>query len=451
MTKKIRFHLVFFFILFLFGDLFCNIDHIRFGSLNDPLNGLTITWRGNYSHSYIRWGYSPNFECDTVKIEGRIEFGNDNHYLYDYTFPSLKPDVDIYYSLKELTGSYDPVQYEGEWSEVLTYHTSTDLQSHKFSFIAGGDSRGDAGDFDMETWGEMSDILSVTHADFYLFVGDLSLVGGNRLLWDTWYRAGGKFISKKLIYHCAGNHERYGDPELDNYRNQFVLPENGNFSETYYSFEFGNAVFIVLNTEFNKNKVKGYVALHQQNRWLADQLKKYRGSKKKDFKEWVIISFHKPLFTIDKHMGEMTGGEKPGAYYNDFSSVWWKDLFDRYGVDVILNGHTHLYMRTTPIRLVGTGEKGRDIVFDKKGMPSKPSRKVEYGNKKGQGRLQVISGGYGAPLKEEGGLDFKDQWYVDNYKLDYHYCEFFVDGKELIMKVKRLPDGEIIDHLTITH
>jgi hypothetical protein len=34
-------------LLFLSDSLAAEIDQIRFGSTGDPLNGLTITWRGN--------------------------------------------------------------------------------------------------------------------------------------------------------------------------------------------------------------------------------------------------------------------------------------------------------------------------------------------------------------------------------------------------------------------
>jgi hypothetical protein len=150
-------------------------------------------------------------------------------------------------------------------------------------------------------------------------------------------------------------------------------------------------------------------------------------------------------------MGEMTNSQPEEEFDHDFSKTWWKDLFDKYGVDVILNGHTHTYMRAVPILLVGTGPGCKDITFDNKGFPSEPVKKVIYGNKKGQGRLQIVTGGYGVRLKREDELYYKNQWYVDNYKREFHYCEFRINGKELNLEVKRTEDGQVIDQVTIKH
>lgn len=457
MGKK-TFGIVFIFMLLSLSlDAFGVVDHIRFGSTNTPLEGVTVTWRGYYSHCTIKWGYTTEYEQETGKtVEGRMEFGDRNYFLYDYTFRPLplKPSTVIHFAFQETTGKYDCLEYRGNWTKDYTFRTSTDVKSEQFTFIAGGDSRGDPGDFNMEKWGEVAEVMKNTTADFYLYMGDIALQGGDKLLWESWYKAGKNFLSRKLIYHSAGNHERYGDPLLYNFLDQFVLPENGDFTELYYSFEFGNAVFITLNTEFSERTALGRAYNEKQNRWLLDQLKKYRGpkaKKRKNYKEWIIISFHKPFFTIDYHMGEMTRTPPEEEFDHDFSKTWWKDLFDKYGVDVILNGHTHTYMRSEPILLVKTGPGGKDITFDCKGLPSEPVKKVVYGNKKDQGRLQIVTGGYGVKLKTEEELEYKDQWYVNNYKREFHYCEFRISGKVLNLEVKRIEDGEVIDRLKIEH
>lgn len=424
------------------------IDHIHFGSKNNPLDGLTVTWRGNYSHCNIRWGYTPSYEMGiSDKIEGRMEFGSDNDFLYDYTFPPLKPSATLHFSFQECTGPYDKIQYTGEWSKDYTFKTSVSVDSQRFTFIAGGDSRGDT--VEVKDWGEMAKVLAKTGADFYLYMGDLSLQGGSKKMWENWYKEGAPFLADHLVYHSLGNHETYGDPGSINYLDQFVLPENGNFTERHYSFQFGNAVFIMLDTELPQTNETGREKLARQTKWLKKEIRKYRGDEAANYKEWVIISFHSPFFTIDKHMGAMTGNNKKNPGY-DFLGAWWKDVFDKYGVDVIINGHSHCYMRSVPLLLVGNGKDGGDLTFNNDGLPDKPARKVDYGNKPGQGRLQVVTGGYGAPLQKGKNLFYKDQWYVDNYKSEFHYCIFTIDGKTLTMKVIDIKGNEI-DSRTITH
>jgi hypothetical protein len=452
--NKIRALVIGIVLLFSIGPIHVSaeIDHVHFGSTGNPLQGLTVTWRGNYSHCRIKWGYTESYEKGSVDVGGRIDFGDKDYYLFDYRFSDLEPSKIIHYAFQEYNTSYDCFNYTGEWSKDYTFQTSADIKSTRFTFIAGGDSRGEMCCYKMPGWQMVANALAAANTEFYLYMGDLGIMGGDKDVWATWYDSGRNFLSQKLVYYSVGNHEAYGDPGLRNYLDQLTSPENGNFSELYYSFEFGNAVFITLNTSYDPQSPKDKAAMAQQNTWLAAQLEEYRGPKTKNFKEWVIVSFHKPFFTIDKHMGEITGNIRAEKSDFDLSKTWWKDLFDKYGVDVIINGHTHLYMRTVPISLLGTGPNGTDITFDSQGLPSSPVKKVKYGNKKGEGRLEIVAGGFGVKVLAETDIcRLKDEWYVDNYKLEFHYCEFVIDGKVLEMRARKVSDNSIMDQVTITH
>jgi len=446
-SKRKYMGVLFILVLFISVNIFGEVDHIRWGSKNTPLEGLTVTWRGNYSHCTIRWGYTTGYEAGTFDIQGRIEFGDHNFYLYDYTFPTLKPGETLHYSFQEHSGPYDECKCcKLPWTKDKTFKTSGDTASEEFTFIAGGDSRGDG--VAQEGWGKVAEAMQKTSADFYLYLGDLALQGGDKRMWETWFDEGKPFLSQKLNYHSVGNHEGYGDPRWFNFKDQLVFPDNSNYQGLYYSFEFGNAAFIVLNTQFPQLGTERAKALDkQQTKWLEKQLKKYRGKKTKNYKEWVVIAFHRPFFTIDKHAGEMTGKDPD----SDYATTWWKNLFDKYGVDVIINGHTHAYMRSEPILLVGTGPGGSDITFDKKGLPAEPVEKVPYGNKKGQGRLEIVTGGYGVPVLPDSKLPYRDQWYVAAYKSEFHYCVFSINGKELNLQVRRAGDDILLDRVSILH
>lgn len=447
------FLVLFMMLLFTALNLHAEIDHIHFGSKINTLEGVTVSWRGNYSHCRIKWGYTPSYEKYTQDIEGRIEFGDSNYYLFNYTFPEkLTASQTIHYAFQEFNGPYDCCQCTLNWTDDYTFQTSSDIASQHFMFIAGGDSRGEMCSSNMDGWKAVADKLKTTNAEFYLNMGDLYIQGGDKKKMEAWYNAGSGFLTEKMVFYGVGNHERYGDPFLTTFLTQFVLPENGNYSGLYYSFEFGNAVFIILSTEYYLNTPKGKALMDQQTNWLTEQLKKYRGKGTKTYKEWVFIGFHKPFFTIDGHMGEMTSAKTKDVTGGDFSQIWWKNIFDEYGVDVVLNGHTHLYMRSVPLLLKGTAPGGKDIMFDEKGLPtSKPDKPIVYGNQKNQGRLEIISGGFGVKLLTDKKIPFKDQWYVEKYSLDFHYCQFEVDGKTLNMTVKRISDDQVIDQLTIKH
>ncbi|MCX6583311.1 MAG: metallophosphoesterase [Candidatus Aminicenantes bacterium] len=451
------------FVMFFSIQVVAEIDHIHFGSKNNPLQGVTITWRANQSFCNFKWGYSTNSEMEQVPpIEGRIEFGDKNFYLFDYTFPDLEPSRTIHFAIQEYNGTYECSQYTGQWTAVYSFQTAPGAKSNKFTFIAGGDSRSERCDITMPGWQSVSEALRNTNADFFIFSGDLIIQGGDKAKCNLWFDSGKNFLSQKLTYYSAGNHERYGDPTLSNYLNQFVLPSNGNFTKLYYSFEYGNAAFIFLTTEIVPTTDFGKEFMKKQTEWLTEQLIKYRAPGSNNYKEWVILCFHKPFFTVDKHEGEMTSFTPSVTpkedTSGDYSTIWWKDLFDEYGVDVILNGHTHLYMRSVPILLKGTGPNGQDITFDEKGIPSKPVKEVQYGKEKNEGRLEIVTGGFGVKLLTEDKLTYRDQWYVARdkngnplYIMAFHYCTFNIDGKKMEMIVKKTEDNSIIDQLTIMH
>ena len=150
-----------------------------------------------------------------------------------------------------------------------TFQTSTDPSSTQFSFIAGGDSRTNLND-----WQTSADWLANESTDFHLFLGDHVNSGTSTTDWSYWYNNGVNYLERNLLYHTAGNHE-YGSI----YLNQFVMPEY----EKWYSFEFGNALFICLLTEED---------FSTQHTWLVEQLSS-------SDKTWKIIFFQKPFFCTE--------------------------------------------------------------------------------------------------------------------------------------------------------
>jgi hypothetical protein len=96
-------------------------------------------------------------------------------------------------------------------------------------------------------------------------------------------------------------------------------------------------------------------------------------------------------------------------------------------VDVIINGHTHAYMRAKPMNLEKSGQRGHDLKFYN-GFPEETDKIKKYGNQKGQGRMQIVTGGYGAPILTSSQLLFKDQWFFRFTSMCF-YDTFFTSVK----------------------
>jgi len=363
-------------LIMLFGNqLLFSQDHIHWGSTGNPLSGLTLTWRSQSSDDKLKWGYTTSFEQGEQKAIRRDDYEG---YLYDYTFPRLTALSTIHYEIYS----------DGLWSyEQKTFKTSIDTNSTHFSFIAGGDSRTNLGD-----WQNSSNMLATESTDFHLFLGDHVSSGKSTTQWDNWYDNGKNYLENNLIYHASGNHE-YSPI----YVNQFVMPGN----EKWYSFEFGNVLFICLLSEGE---------FSTQHAWLTEKLSSTT-------KTWKIVYFHRPFFTPGGHAGEM----------DVHRDTWWK-AFDDFGVDVVLNAHEHFYMRSKPINL----------------NVSDSSSVTEYGDKRHQGRLQIITGSLGAPR-----YNTATSWFVIENVSTMNFLKIEINEDVLKMNAHNM-EGAIIDSLTLS-
>jgi hypothetical protein len=354
-----------------------NISHIRFGSTGDPLHGLTVTWQNEGMSDSIAWGFTNNLDEGKFEAQKRVNVFGKN--VYDYTFPALPAETTIHYVLFD---SKDNI-----WTLPREYRTASDASDNKFSFTAFGDSRTNP-----DMWRGIG--YATLETDFTLFLGDIVANGEHEAEWNDWFEYGKKFVTRELIYHCIGNHDDnsvisdsgFEISGFDTYIDMFTLPGN----EMYYSFTYGNAVFICLNSQDPENT--------EQNSWLHSTLEA-----NKDM-PWKFVFFHKPFYTSPSHTGAMD------AYFD----TWWRE-FDDYGVDMIFNGHTHNYQRTKPIN--------RNI--------STTSPVASYGSGEGMGRCQIVSGAAGAPLYGEADPGL---WWLAKTESKLHFCNIDIDGDVLTFK-----------------
>jgi predicted MPP superfamily phosphohydrolase len=129
-----------------------------------------------------------------------------------------------------------------------------------------------------------------------------------------------------IIRITIGNHDA-AEEESSALEEQYL--EHFNLNKPYYSFDLKNAHFIMLSSQLAAKKG------NEQYTFVDNDLKK--ASQNKNIK-WIIVSLHKPLYTSpSKHSAE-----------TDFRNVY-HPLFDKYGVDVVLQAHNHNYQRSFPL------------------------------------------------------------------------------------------------------
>jgi len=153
--------------------------------------------------------------------------------------------------------------------------------------------------------------------EFVLALGDLSYNGKAK----CWLELIEPIVEKTKI--VIGNHEVDSSKLRKDYMNYFGLKEQ------YYSFNKKNVHFLALSTETS------YDEDSEQYAFAKRDLEKYS---KDPFIDWIIVFYHRYIY------GSGSGLEEE----KDFRETY-HPLFDKYKVDLALQGHLHVYERTYPI------------------------------------------------------------------------------------------------------
>lgn len=175
-------------------------------------------------------------------------------------------------------------------------------------------------------------------AAFLADIGDLTDNGQSDWHWQSFFAALLAGRAKAMPFTpVMGNHECYG---LDwkfalprRYLASFAVPGNGsrNFPGYYYSFDYGPAHFIVLNTQFEELDGLKPGLLQEELLWLKHDAAV-------SHKPWKIVLMHKDVIAYDEY--------QPGTGHTGGISDVGHDFmksFDVLGIDLVLTGHMHTY------------------------------------------------------------------------------------------------------------
>jgi hypothetical protein len=241
------------------------------------------------------------------------DIANDpvNH-LHQATLAGLQPGTTYVYAV----GDGGP----GGWSAPAEF-TTAPATAAPFTFVYMGDAQNG-----LESWGRLVGKAYASHpeAAFYVMAGDLINRGRERDDWDDYFANAGGIFARRPLVPCIGNHETQGGhPSL--YLRHFALPANGPAGlepGRAYALRYGNALFVVLDSN---------LSAEAQAPWLEAQLRDTDAT-------WKFAVYHHPAYA-----------SRPGRSYPDVVKHW-VPLFDKYHVDLALQGHDHAYLRTYPLK-----------------------------------------------------------------------------------------------------
>ncbi len=174
--------------------------------------------------------------------------------------------------------------------------------------------------------------------DIILHAGDIAYNDGTDLEFTTNHFA----MYQNILRHTPswptlGNHEAVSAPSagVGPYYEAHVLPTGSSGTEAYYSFDYANVHFIVLDS-MTSDRGTGDAMLA----WLASDL----GATSQD---WVIALFHHPPYTKGSHDSDNV--EDSGGRLTDMRENALP-ILEAGGVNLVLAGHSHGYERSYAIR-----------------------------------------------------------------------------------------------------
>jgi predicted phosphodiesterase len=161
---------------------------------------------------------------------------------------------------------------------------------------------------------ELAERLIDESPRFILHVGDY----GSRVV-SGLLKPYKKVMRRFPMYMARGNHD-----SVKKHKQFVAMPGPG--KDLYYSFRWGNARFISVDT----NDRKGMQAGGEQYKWLENELKTTK-------EKWKFVFQHHPLYSA-------WGGKMDSRLDDE------RKLLEKYQVHVVFQGHMHNYDRSFPLR-----------------------------------------------------------------------------------------------------
>ncbi|HEU5011855.1 MAG TPA: metallophosphoesterase, partial [Roseiflexaceae bacterium] len=243
----------------------------------------------------------------------------DSYYVHEATLSGLSADTAYQYQI--FTNGIDLTP-----GGSVTTRTAKSSTTNHFRLAVFGDS-GDGSQDQIN----VATRLQQVNPDIAVHVGDIIYNEATYDGFETKYFQIYKDLIKRVwIAPAMGNHDvTYNNGK--SFTDVFVNPPNATNPaerELYYSFDYGNAHFTVLNNYFSMTTVGS-----AQYNWLQNDL-----ASTNQF--WKFVVFHVPAYATNSLQQPK---DNAGTVQN------LVPLFEQYHVNVVVNGHYHYYERMYPL------------------------------------------------------------------------------------------------------
>ena len=371
--------------------------NIHLSWLQNPRDTVTVHWETG------KWlaGYTPTVEYGTEEGSLTGKYGSTS-YLYNLS-DSEQHEVELTGLAPGTTYNYRCGSPGYGWSDTLSFRTPP-AEGKGFSFCAVGDTRSASDKTeDVSEWGKIAEAAAQEDPLFTAFLGDFIFLGFLEWMWPAWFEAAQPLLEEGVLMSCHGNHEEYAMA----YFERFSFPAN----ERWYSFDVSGVHFVCLDTGLMD--YAEYPLLREQSPWLEEDLKKAA----EGGTDWTIVFLHRPAYSAGEGYGD-----QPDIVAE------WVPIFDKYGVDLVLESHEHFYQRSFPL------ERGQVV-----------DNSPDYYENPG-GTVYLLQGCGGAHLTQPEEADW-----VASVAKEFCYTMITVSpgGSNSILVQTKTVDGDIPDAFTL--
>ncbi|MHC5215504.1 fibronectin type III domain-containing protein [Enterococcus sp. LJL128] len=217
------------------------------------------------------------------------------------------------------------------YSDVFSFKTENQ-KAEPFTFIHLADSQSSLDGYAPYFGNTLNKALGMyPEAPFIIHTGDM-VETPNEANFTSFFNAAGNTFASTAFLPVLGNHEGSSSSNEVFYQNTFSV-DNVNGFPLNYSYVYGNALFFNLNSNHDSDK-----ELDKQIEWM----KKEVAEKGQD--KFIVVAFHKSPY----------GGKWTSSSSGSLSSKNIKKklvpVMEDLGVNLVLSGHDHNYIRSYPIK-----------------------------------------------------------------------------------------------------
>ncbi|XP_053210301.1 acid phosphatase type 7-like [Panonychus citri] len=211
---------------------------------------------------------------------------------------------------------------------------------------------GDLGNENAKTLPRLQEDAQSGAFDAILHVGDFAynLDTDNARVGDQFMRQIEPIAAYVPYMTAVGNHEQAYN--FSNYVNRFSMMDSksGQINNLFYSYDIGPAHFITFSTEFYFFTNYGQSQLFTQYEWLEKDLIEATKPENRAQRPWIITLGHRAMY-CNLHFENYTECLNRDTNFRkgDSNFPGLEDLFYKYGVDLEIWAHEHLYERLWPI------------------------------------------------------------------------------------------------------